>query len=333
MKISVVIVCYNEKKNIVVCLNSLLEQTYPSDKYEILVVDNNSTDGTRAIVQKYIQRNPSYSLRLIINPIKGISISRNIGWKEAQYDFVAYTDADCRAPRQWLEVMADGFKRYAPIDDHLAGVGGANIPSEKQGNFMEGLGILLDTFWGNHGSTQGKRFSEDTVMQHIPTLNILYEKKVLEKLQGFDETYHNICEDTEFNHRLKLAGYHLMFLKNSFVFHKMRTNFYKWFLNMITYGKGRIWVIQKHPSHFHVLFLIPPLFILAMVLPFFAWLTPLCLLPLFYFPILGVITGYELCRRKKGWRLFPSLFFSYLVTHIGYGLGEWYGLLRGRKKE
>ena len=99
--ISVVVVCYNAEENVEQCLSSLLNQTYPKDLYEIIFVDNGSTDRTQEIITEYASR--FSNLRMVINPTLGIATSRNMSLREAKYDYIASTDSDCIAPEKWLE--------------------------------------------------------------------------------------------------------------------------------------------------------------------------------------------------------------------------------------
>jgi len=101
--ISVIIPTYNEEKNIENCLKSLLNQTLPRDKYEIIVVDGRSEDRTVKIARKYADK-------VILQKSEGVGGARNDGIKLAKYDLIATTDADCIAPRDWLERIVKNFE-------------------------------------------------------------------------------------------------------------------------------------------------------------------------------------------------------------------------------
>ena len=326
-KISVVVVCYNEKDNIGRCIESLLQQTIDMQNYEILLVDNDSSDGTKEIIKEYC--NKSKRVRMVINPIKSIASSRNVGLKEAAYEYIAFTDADCLAPKNWLEILINGFKKHYMQDNLVVAVGGTNLPPQNTSKFYDAVAITLNTFWGNHGSAQGKIYPEDTFIDHIPTVNILYKKNILLKFKGFDESYGNICEDTELNHRLSKAGFKFVFLKDCYVWHFMRANLRKWAQNMFTYGKGRVWVIKKHIDHLRMIYLIPPVFVLSMLV------TPLGLwhwwffIPLIYFPIFFLVSLLE-CKKAGKVDLVFWVFSIYFIDHFFFGIGEIYGIAKKR---
>ncbi|MDO8497756.1 MAG: glycosyltransferase [bacterium] len=104
MKISVVIPVYNEEKHIGACLQSLQKQTTPPD--EIIVVNNNSTDASVAIAQKY-------GVKIVNEKQQGIIYARNRGFDEAQGDIIARTDSDALLPQNWIEKIKSHFQNYA----------------------------------------------------------------------------------------------------------------------------------------------------------------------------------------------------------------------------
>ncbi len=107
MKISVVIPVHNEQDYIEACIKSLLNQTRLPD--EIIIVDNNSTDNTVQIVQKYPQ------VKLIHEKKQGITPARNAGYTAATGDVIVRTDADSQPPRGWVRRIEQLFTKE-PID-------------------------------------------------------------------------------------------------------------------------------------------------------------------------------------------------------------------------
>lgn len=104
MFISVVIPAYNEEKYLPACLQALREQAYPADRYEVIVVDNTSTDATAEIACRY-------GARVIHEPVKGIARARQAGFEAARGEIIASTDADTVVPPFWLARIAAHFAR------------------------------------------------------------------------------------------------------------------------------------------------------------------------------------------------------------------------------
>jgi len=106
--ISVVVPAYNEQELIAGCLDSLLKQTLDKDKYEIIVIDNNSTDLTAKIAMEKSVRVEKELTKGYVHAIrKGIEVS--------QADIIAFTDADCRVPADWVAKILDDFSAAPDI--------------------------------------------------------------------------------------------------------------------------------------------------------------------------------------------------------------------------
>ncbi|MCX6732035.1 MAG: glycosyltransferase [Candidatus Roizmanbacteria bacterium] len=104
MKISLVIPAYNEEKYIAGCLDSIQTQKIKPD--EVIVVNNNSTDKTLSIVEKYP------FVRVVNEVTQGMIAARNTGFNEAQYDLIARCDADTKLPPNWISRVHRNFARY-----------------------------------------------------------------------------------------------------------------------------------------------------------------------------------------------------------------------------
>jgi glycosyltransferase involved in cell wall biosynthesis len=96
MDISVVVPFYNVDEYIEDCVKALLTQTYPKDCYEIIMIDNNSTDRSAEIVRRYPQ------VRLLFEPRPGAYVARNRGLAESRGAIIAFTDSDCFPSPEWL---------------------------------------------------------------------------------------------------------------------------------------------------------------------------------------------------------------------------------------
>ncbi len=101
MLFSVVICSYNRREHVVAAITSVLRQTLPSDMYEVVVVDNRSTDGTAEAVAEIVASNPHVKYLYEAEP--GLALARNAGWRAATGTYVAFLDDDARAAADWLE--------------------------------------------------------------------------------------------------------------------------------------------------------------------------------------------------------------------------------------
>jgi glycosyltransferase involved in cell wall biosynthesis len=107
MKISVIVTTKNEESNIENCLKSIKEQTYPQEKMETIVVDNNSTDKTREIALKYTEK--------VYNFGSERSAQRNFGIKQASGEYILYLDADMILSRGVIQECVDKCENKGPV--------------------------------------------------------------------------------------------------------------------------------------------------------------------------------------------------------------------------
>ncbi len=187
VKISVIIPARNEEKNIAACLNSMLQQTYPPHLFEVLVVDDFSTDKTAAIVKNHAAQNVTllklsdYTDGADLNSYKKKAIE--IAVQQAGGQLIVTTDADCIAPKSWLHTIAQFYEEKQPA---FIAMPVSIIPSPGE----EGLGVrsfieifqALDfmTLQGITGAAVHKKN-----LSMCNGANLAYTKKAFEDVNGF----------------------------------------------------------------------------------------------------------------------------------------------------
>ena len=113
MQLSVIVCTYNRSSLLKDCLDTLVEQNADSLLYEVVIVDNNSTDNTVEVAGHFIK---SYSnIRLVLEKKQGLGHARNRGWHEAKGRYVAYIDDDARAHNDWIHEMHQFTLRHPEI--------------------------------------------------------------------------------------------------------------------------------------------------------------------------------------------------------------------------
>jgi glucosyl-dolichyl phosphate glucuronosyltransferase len=123
--VSVVICTYNRCEMLRITLASLTRQTVAPDRFEVIVVDNASTDGTPAVVREAQGAFPEHTIRYIHEPQPGASVARNTGLANAVAPLVAFTDDDVKVPPTWLGRAAELFER---LEERPMCVGGKIVP-------------------------------------------------------------------------------------------------------------------------------------------------------------------------------------------------------------
>lgn len=323
MKVSVIVVTYNEEKNIENCLQSLLKQNIPHKEYEIIVSDGNSTDTTQEIVKNFAKKHPC--IHLHITEKGSITECRNVGIKNAHYDFVAFTDADCIVPENWLNTLQNAYSRHA-VATNLAGVGGANIPPETCNAFQQAIGIVFSSWLGSLGSIQAMPMTENKQVFSISCSNSFYRKQALRDVGMFSEDLGNQGEDWDMGAKLQAKGYVVYGVHDSFVWHHLRPDAKSFWKNMVFYGDGRMRLTKKHPAILKLKYLAPLFFIPAFVLSavlFAIFHYSLLLLPFLYFPFIAL---YSINISIKKPALIPLVFTVFFLQHFGYSFGELKGM-------
>lgn len=122
MKISVVICTYNRSALLRDSIADIQAQAFPSSEYEVLVVDNNSSDDTRAVTES-LAASSETTIRYLFEGTQGLSFARNTGIRNACGDIVVFTDDDIAAPTNYLHAIATAFD-----DPAVAAVGGPIRP-------------------------------------------------------------------------------------------------------------------------------------------------------------------------------------------------------------
>ena len=182
--ISVVIPVLNEEKVIGQCLESLTRQTLPPASFEVIVVDNGSTDRTLAVARQFENR---LTLTILRKPGVHIAALRNFAAASAKGAFLAFLDADCLVPALWLS------RALVLLQSNPDMVTGAHYS------------IPEDYSWVARTWYQDMHRLKRGPVSYIPSGNLLLSRNLFVKMEGFDTSIET-NEDSEFCHRASAAG-------------------------------------------------------------------------------------------------------------------------------
>jgi glycosyltransferase involved in cell wall biosynthesis len=229
--ITAVICTYNRERYLQASISSLLHQSLPKNSYEILVVDNNSVDNTRALVSRLKQNEPC--LRYYLESNIGLSFARNTGWREARGSIVAYLDDDATASYEWLESILAIFDR-AP--SNAACVGG-KIDPKWEAPRPDWLPNQLLHYLGN--LDLGEELLQVIGPSWLGGGNSAYRRQALAAAGGFNTRVgrkgHSLLsmEDTCMQKQLVKMGYAVYYHPSISIFHSVPASRLrqKWFMS------------------------------------------------------------------------------------------------------
>jgi O-antigen biosynthesis protein len=228
-RVSVVVCSYNGGRTIGECLAGLQRLEYPD--YDVIVVDDGSTDATAAIAR-------GFDVRLISTANQGLSAARNTGLAAATGEIVAYIDDDAVPDPHWLAGLGAAFRS----SDHV-GIGGPNIPPPDDGLIAElvahapggPMHVLLD----------------DTTAEHIPGCNMAFRREALEAVGGFDPQFRAAGDDVDLCWRLQERGWTLGFTPAAVVWHHRRNSIRGYWKQQKGYGQAEAMLERKWPDKYN----------------------------------------------------------------------------------
>lgn len=316
--ISVVIPCRNERSQIEACVRSVLAQQAVPGRFEVIVADGMSDDGTREILARLAREDAR--LRVVNNPARTTARAMNIGIQHARGEFIAVMGA---------------HNQYAP--DYLAA--SLKVSRSTGADNVGGSMVCRGETWiqqaiavAHHSpfSAGGARWHDVAYEGPADTVfGGFYRRDIFARIGQFDESLLR-NQDDELNLRLTLAGgkiWHSPAIRSTYC---PRASLSALFHQYLQYGYWKVAVMKKHWGLASLRQIVPGAFVLV--------LTILPLAALFYVPVifvwLALLAAYAIANlsaatiasAQSGWRFLPVLPLVFAGYHFGYGIGFVRGL-------
>lgn len=237
--LSVILCTYNRDKYIYNVLRSIADNDYPHNLYEIVLVNNNSTDNTQAECQRFQADYPDITFRYLVEPSQGLSYARNCGITNALGDLLVYVDDDATVNPQYLRTYADFFQR----NPDAVAAGGPILPvyETQEPSWMSHYTRQLITGRLYLGSRQrqfprgafpggGNACYRKTVFDAVGPFNVQLGRKG-NSLIG--------AEEKDLFDKMTTRGMHFYYLPNAILYHiipphKLTPDYFQ----RLTYGIG-----------------------------------------------------------------------------------------------
>jgi glycosyltransferase involved in cell wall biosynthesis len=225
---SVIVPVYNGASTLGACLRALAQQTVPRASYEVIVVDDGSTDDSAAIAARH-------GARVICQAHAGPAAARNRGAQAAQGAILLFTDADCEPRQDWIEAM------LAPlVAPDVAGVKGVYRTRQHS---------VVARFAQAEYEERYARLAGRAEIDFVDTYAAAYRRAVFLQAGGFDTAFPSATvEDQELSYRLAAAGHKLVFAPRATVYHRHAATPWQYARRKLHLGRWKVRVHARHPA-------------------------------------------------------------------------------------
>jgi O-antigen biosynthesis protein len=229
--VSVIVCSYNGAATIRDTLDGLASLEYPH--YEVIVVDDGSTDAVPEIAAEY-------DVRLISTENRGLSSARNTGWRAASGEIVAYIDDDAFPDPHWLHFLA-----HTLVSTDYVGVGGPNLLPPDDGPTA--------TCVANAPGGPLHVLVTDTEAEHVPGCNMAFRRTALEAVGGFDPRFRAAGDDVDLCWKLQERGWKIGFCAAAMNWHHRRNTIAAYWKQQQGYGRAEALLEEKWPQKYNTL--------------------------------------------------------------------------------
>lgn len=318
---SIIIPIFNRPEDLKVLLESMKKQVFPGRNFEVLIIDDGSTENIKSIVDDYPEAN--FNLRYFHQSNQGPGTARNMGMKKADNAVIIFIDSDCILPPHYLSEVADAFSE---ID--MDAYGGPDTAMEMFNPWDKAVNYVMTSFF----TTGGLRGAEGRALARFypRSFNMGFKKEIYKTIGGFGSIF-QYGEDIEFSHRILKATSKVAYLPEAFVYHKRRSSIKGFAKQIFKMGRARVQLAKVDRELLEPLYLLPAgglvlltgtligsLFIEPIRL-FFYFFIIICLLWLFFLTIHGLMKT----RSSLTALLIPVAFSIQMFTYGSGMINEW----------
>lgn len=318
MKYSLIIATYNRLDELRELFSSLDRVEFDPVAFEIVIVDDGSSDGTEEFIKSL---DTPYSIQYLKQSNQGPGAARNLGMTRAKGDYFIFIDSDVLLPENYLEEI----DRYV-TSHNVDAFGGPDDSHPSFSDFLKAVNYSMTSFLG----TGGTRGSRSSITKFYPrSFNMGIHRRVYEKIGGMGGLRHG--QDMDFSARIYSEGFSVHLIPDAVVFHKRRTSFWRFFKQIFNWGVARINLGRKHKGMLKPVHLLPAVLVLGfLILVLLSMFVPaaemLLRISLVFAVIIALVAFLQATIRYHSLKV-GVLAIATLFTQVGaYGLGLLYAL-------
>jgi cellulose synthase/poly-beta-1,6-N-acetylglucosamine synthase-like glycosyltransferase len=307
--ISIVVPLRNEERYVERLARSLLDQDYPHDRYEIIVADGGSTDGTLAILARL---DTEGRVRVLQNPGRTAPAALNVAIGAARGDIVTRVDGHSYVAGDYLSRIV------AVMEETGASVVGGPVRMDADTPFRR---ALVEALYAPIavGSVPYRTLTSRAEVASIQTGS--FRREVLDRVGPFDEAL-AVVEDLDMNTRIRKAGYSLLLDPSIRFWYLPRTSLAALWRQIYTVGLVKARILRKHPDIFRWKYVLPSLFVIGLGGALLTLVTPLRAFGLAALAAyVLVVAAFALSRVPRLGAGALRLLAILPTLHVGYGLG------------
>lgn len=239
--VTVMVPAHNESIVLKKTMEALLKFDYPKDLYEIIVVNDNSTDNSAQVLKTIQQKNPAARI-IVINTDhivggKGKSNALNIALSMASGSVIAIYDADNTPEKQALRILVENLMS----DDKLGAVIGKFRTRNKYASLLTRF-VNIETLAYQCMNQAGRYFFFKLCT--IPGTNYVIRRELIDRMGGWD--VNALAEDTEISFRLYRMGYYIKFIPHAVTWEQEPQKLKQWFKQRTRWVKGNLYVLKSN---------------------------------------------------------------------------------------
>ncbi len=249
-KYSIIVATYNRLDELQELLASVDNMDFDTDAFEVVIVDDGSTDGTQDFITSY---SSDYKLLYLRQQNQGPGAARNHGMSKAGGEFFLFMDSDCMVPQHYLSQIDEHLSK-----DDLDAFGGPDTYHPDFSPLLKAINYTMTSFIG----TGGSRGSKTSLTKFYPrSFNMGIKKEVFHEIGGMSKLRHG--QDMDFSIRIYAAGFRVGLIPDAFVYHKRRTSMRRFFKQIFNWGVARVNIGRLYPEFWKPIAFLPSLILVS----------------------------------------------------------------------
>ncbi len=326
-KYSIIVATYNRKGEMKELVDSLEAVDFPPKKFELVVVDDGSADGTSDFIKSL---DTPFDVQYHYQENQGPGAARNRAMSVARGEYFIFVDSDVILPPDYLSAIDRDVEKQK-----WDAFGGPDSSHPSFSPLLHAINYSMTSFIG----TGGTRGSSESVTRFYPrSFNMGIHRSVYEKIGGMNDLRHG--QDMDYSARIYRAGFQVGLIPDAVVFHKRRTSIRKFFKQIFNWGVARINLGRQYSELLKPVHLLPAallaisafIFVGAMFIPLLSW----ALLYILFGAIgVALFAFFQSFSMHRSIHIASLSILTLFIQVVAYGLGSWSGLwqwLRGKSR-